>query len=464
MHRDIGGPLDVTMTDRTDQDLLRDVAEGSAEAAFEELTRRHLDLVYGVAFRVTGDPEAAKDVAQTVFMDLARKAARLRSDVVLPAWLYRAAAFAAAKACRHERRRLSRETEAMRQHQLLSGPDEPDDDLLPFLDDALGRLPEADRSALILRFLSRQDLRTVGNSLGVSEDAARKRVDRALERLRTLLAREGRALPVSTLVLGLGVIGSQTAPPALAATVVAAGLSAAAMPAVATVAFLPIKVWVGVLGIALVGWTIYQETTLRSLRRTLEDARAAQQASQPVEAPAPTPAPVPSQSAELAHLRSQAAVLRGRLSALPAPARGEPQATSPVVLVAGVEVALTALEEAGSASPEAAVQSALAALQRGDLSRFLELTVLDQEVREAQERELAEAPAAAIALLEAATEAGLRGETVQLMGVLPDGPERAVLEVRLRHPGRNDRQESIVMGRSTAGWRYLPISVSTPGK
>src|SRR5438094_779162 len=105
------------MTD--DAELLRCYADAGSESAFSELVARHLPLVYSAALRqVGGDSHLAQDVTQSVFTDLARKAgpvARRLSDErhVLSGWLYTSTRFAASKLVRAERRRYSREHEAV---------------------------------------------------------------------------------------------------------------------------------------------------------------------------------------------------------------------------------------------------------------------------------------------------------------------------------------------------------------
>src|SRR5690349_7235897 len=97
----------------TDTELLRQYVDTGSEPAFEELVARHLPLVYSAALRqVGGDHELAKDVAQTVFIDLARKARSLRHHEVLTGWLYTSTRFAASTARRWEYRRQAREQKA----------------------------------------------------------------------------------------------------------------------------------------------------------------------------------------------------------------------------------------------------------------------------------------------------------------------------------------------------------------
>src|SRR5262245_62151621 len=169
-----------------DAQLLRRYAEAGSESAFSELVSRHIDLVYSAALRqVGGDSHLAQDVAQTVFADLARKARTVSGQRVLTGWLYQATRFASSKVIRTERRRANREKEAAAMQELAS--DANWEQLRPVLDEAMGRLSSKDRDAVLLRYFERKELSAVGDALGTSEEAARKRVGRALERLRRYL-------------------------------------------------------------------------------------------------------------------------------------------------------------------------------------------------------------------------------------------------------------------------------------
>ena len=165
-----------------DQELLRRYAKEHYEEAFTELVGRRLNLVWGAALRITNDAELARDVAQTVFTDLARKASSLPRGTVLAGWLYRAACYAAAKAVRRNVRRAERESQAMRFH-TLHASDSVDaqtlDALQPLLDEALGQLADDDRDAVVLRYFASKSLAEVGAALGTSDAAAQKRLTRA---------------------------------------------------------------------------------------------------------------------------------------------------------------------------------------------------------------------------------------------------------------------------------------------
>ncbi len=164
--------------------LCRYVVEDS-EAAFAELVGRYVNLVYSTALRrIGGDADLAKDVAQLVFTDLACKARFLPSDILLAGWLHRATRYAAGQLLRTEHRREAREHEAATMNALTTAPAPDWEQIRPLLDEALDRLNRTDRDALLLRFFEQHSLAEIGRALGTNEDAARKRVSRALEKLR----------------------------------------------------------------------------------------------------------------------------------------------------------------------------------------------------------------------------------------------------------------------------------------
>lgn len=205
-----------------DAALLRRYAGEGSEAAFAELVRRHLDLVYGAALRRTGDPHRASDVAQHVFTSLARHARRLSRHPMLVAWLHTATRHAALNLMISEQRRRKRESEALALD--AANAPEPAADwaqVRPLLDAAIDELPEADRAAVVMRFLNRSAFAEIGTALRVSEEAARKRTERALEKLRVALARRGitsTAAALGALVAGQAAIA---APAGLAVTLAA---------------------------------------------------------------------------------------------------------------------------------------------------------------------------------------------------------------------------------------------------
>ena len=174
------------------QNWLAEYVQTGSDAAFRELVTRYVDLVYSTALRlVGGDTHRAEDVAQTVFVNLARLARTLPEDVKLGGWLHRDTCFAASTLVRGERRRQSRERQAAEMNALQNNSEADYSLVAPVLDEAINELEEADRTAVLLRFFEQRDFRSVGQALGSNEDAARMRVTRALVKLEDFLKRRG---------------------------------------------------------------------------------------------------------------------------------------------------------------------------------------------------------------------------------------------------------------------------------
>jgi RNA polymerase sigma factor (sigma-70 family) len=214
----------------SDADLLKRYVEGHSNEAFEVLISRHSGLVYSAAVRQVGSLELAEDVAQSVFIALAQKASRLPSDVILSGWLYRATLFAASKALRSERRRENREKKALVMNSSDTDGESVWKQIEPYLDSAMGHLGNIDRSALVLRYFENKSLREVGTALGTSEDAAQKRVARALEKLRALFAQRKISVSSTALAGGLSAFSVEAAPMLLTSGISAAVSSASISP------------------------------------------------------------------------------------------------------------------------------------------------------------------------------------------------------------------------------------------
>src|SRR6058998_2738195 len=205
-----------------DSALLRQYVENHSDAAFAALVTRHINLVYSVALRHVGDPHQAEEITQAVFILLARKAAQLRHDKALSSWLFQATRLTASNFVRGETRRHRREQEAHMQAVMDESGNDVWRQIAPLLDTAVASLSEQDRQAIVLRFYEGRDLRDVGAALGASEDAAEKRVSRAVERLREFLAKRGLTVGTSGLVGVMSANAVQAAPVGLAVTISAA--------------------------------------------------------------------------------------------------------------------------------------------------------------------------------------------------------------------------------------------------
>jgi RNA polymerase sigma factor (sigma-70 family) len=205
--------------------LLDEYVRRNSQPAFHALVSRYINLVHSTAVRQVRDMPLAEEVAQTVFILLARKARKLRAskNLVLGGWLYRTTRFVANRALRGELRRRRREQEAFQMQQLTSG-DDTWHRIAPILDEGIEELDSVSHDALILRFFQDESLRNVGGTLGISEEAARKRVGRSLEKLRSFFVRRGFTISTVALATALPAQKSEAVPTELAAAVAAKAL------------------------------------------------------------------------------------------------------------------------------------------------------------------------------------------------------------------------------------------------
>jgi RNA polymerase sigma factor (sigma-70 family) len=222
------------MQTKSDAQLLRDYALGGVDAAFTELVHRHTNLVYSAALRQVGSPEAAAEVAQSVFLALARGAQalapRLAEEASLAGWLCRSSRNLCLNHRRDEFRRHSRHKTFMEQLTPLSDDAPVWERLCRVLDDAMAELGEADYDLLVLRFYKSLDYRAVGDAMHLSDDTAQKRVSRALEKLRAILSRRGIRTSTAALSVVMATHAVQAAPAGLALAIssaAAAGATAA---------------------------------------------------------------------------------------------------------------------------------------------------------------------------------------------------------------------------------------------
>src|SRR2546423_2495814 len=205
----------------TDQQLLDDYRTRGTDDAFAALVQRYVDLVYSAALRQVRDPALAQDVTQAVFIVLARKGKALQGHPAIAGWLLRTTRFASLKALRTESRRRRIEQEAF-QMNVNSDATEPTwDQIAPLLDQAVARLGDKDRNALALRFFENKTFAQVGEALGSSEDAAKKRVARAVERLRAMFTSHNLPLAATSLATFLAAETVKAAPATLGANLVA---------------------------------------------------------------------------------------------------------------------------------------------------------------------------------------------------------------------------------------------------
>jgi len=217
------------MRKKSDAQLLREYAIGGVDAAFTELVERHTNLVYSAALRQLVSPEAAADITQTVFAGLARNAQtlvpRLSMEASLAGWLCRSTRNLSLNRRRDEFRRQSRERKVMEQL-ATTCDDAPDwEPLCRVLDEAMSELSEAEYDLLVLRFYKSLDYRAVGAAMSLTDDAAQKRVSRALEKLRDRLSRRGICTSTAALAALVTANAVQAAPAGLAIAISSAALA-----------------------------------------------------------------------------------------------------------------------------------------------------------------------------------------------------------------------------------------------
>jgi len=215
-----------------DQDLLRAYVLDHDRAALEQLVRRHIGFVYACALRqVQHDAHLAEDVTQAVFILLASKARTIRGGGVLRGWLFSATRYAAQNAMKMESRRRYHERHAASQRPDRVAMESTDTDLVPLLDDAISRLSATDRAGVLLSFFDNKTFREVGAALGVSEEAARKRVTRAIDKMRAFFnsrgvdVRDGAAL-AQYVTSSAAALGAIALPVGLVESTIAASWSA----------------------------------------------------------------------------------------------------------------------------------------------------------------------------------------------------------------------------------------------
>jgi RNA polymerase sigma factor (sigma-70 family) len=302
------------MNGLTDQELLREYAVRRAEAAFGELVRRHVDLVYSAALRMVRDAHLAEDVTQSVFVALSQSAGQLTERSVLSGWLHRTTQNLAANAVRSDVRRRAREQEAAAMNDLLStDPGAAWEEITPHLDAALGELSEPDRDALLLRYFERKSAREMAQTLGTSEEAAQKRVSRAADHLRELLAKRGVTAGAGGLVALLSANAVQAAPVGLTLSITSsaalAGTAAATLTistAAKTIAMTTLqKTLIATTLAAAIGVGTYQARQVSLLRAQVKKLR-----QQPI------PQPQPSRDTALASLQGKVETLAAQTDKL----------------------------------------------------------------------------------------------------------------------------------------------------
>ena len=208
--------------------MIQTLSIPASSNALSELIEQQLDFVYSAALRQVRDPHLAEDVTQAVFILLWKKFPTLKPGTIIEGWLYEATRYASKSAMRSQRRR--------EHHERLAGQREmPQNDhsaweqMAPMLDEAMAGLGKTERDAVLLRYFRQKSFEEVAQSIGATEPATRKRVSRAVEKLRAFFARRGVTSSADVIASAIGLGAIRSAPPGLAGkTITAAGAGSAA--------------------------------------------------------------------------------------------------------------------------------------------------------------------------------------------------------------------------------------------
>ena len=264
------------MQHQSDAQLLREYAARGSEPAFAEIVARHTDLIYSAALRQCGTPEAAGEIAQGVFINLARRACtlakQLDENASLAGWLFSDTRFVALHWHRDERHREAHQRLVMENFDPSSETSLDWERVAPVLDEAMAELNEADREAVLLRYFQNQDFAAVGRALGVTDDAAQKRVSRAVERLREFFAKRGVTIGASGLVVVISTNAVVVAPAGLSAVITVAAVAGTTIATVATVIAMTTlqKTFIAAALAAAVGMGIYEARQASILRTQVQ--------------------------------------------------------------------------------------------------------------------------------------------------------------------------------------------------
>jgi RNA polymerase sigma factor (sigma-70 family) len=248
------------MAELTDMQLVEDYVARNSQEAFAELVRRHVNLVYSVALRSLRHPESAQDITQAVFILLAQKAAGLKRKIILSGWLYQTARLTSASFLRGEIRRQRREQEACMQSTLdAAQPDEIWSQMAPVLDEAMGRLRQKERDAILLRYFEGKSFPEIATAMDLKESAVKARVSRAMEKLRKFFARRGIAISAAVLASVIATNSIHAAPGTLASSIAVTASAKGAAASVSTAALVKstakLMAWLKIKFMALTGAT-----------------------------------------------------------------------------------------------------------------------------------------------------------------------------------------------------------------
>lgn len=475
-----------------DQVLLRAYARDRCEASFSELVHHHVDLVHSTALRILHDPSLAEEVTQRVFLALAQHSAKLQQRASITGWLHETARNLAINTVRSEERRRQREQETAAMNQ----PDTNDAEdlwgqIAPQLDEALGQLNATERDVLLWRYFERRTAEQIGGRLGLSSEAAQKRVARALDRLRGILAERGLAVPTANLAALISTHAVQSAPAGLAASAItAASAASAAFPAASTLQILMASTKAKLSVAAFLAASVTTPLVLQyqanaRLREQVTQLRAERAAPPPAQ-----PAAVTSDASELEHLRNEHAELlrlRGQVTQLRQQPKGgsngpvrnptgnrlaEEMENANRLLAKSPEIPMIRSNDfrnAGYATAEASFHTLNWAAANRDTNAFLNATGLEPQARQRADELFAQMPEAIrqrygsvdVLLLDWAMNIAEAPEAYRILSQREDGPDAASLTVQFQYPNSRVRESDASFYRDQdRNWRRaIPAGV-----
>jgi RNA polymerase sigma factor (sigma-70 family) len=459
----------MTMID--DAALLQRYVSERSEASFTQLVQRHIDLVFSVALRELGGNRArAQDVTQTVFTALARKAPQLQHRATLAGWLHVSTHHAAAELMRAEQRRQKREEEAasMNHETLPDVETHPGwERLEPLLNGVVQELSAVDRDAVLLRFFQKRSFAEIGAALRLSEDAAQKRVDRALDKLRARLTKRGITSTAGALAVLLEGQAVAAAPAGLVAGISQTALATGGAGGGLALVFMSMsKIQIGIFAAIVaagVGTAVFQHRANARLQDELEGFRIENRQIATLRAANATTA---AKIAQLEREQASAEQLRREIAALKAAAATRPAPpANPSPAPASTMHKLESLRNAGNATPAAALESLIWAKENLDLATLGGLFALDPDAKEklaalfpgVPEAERAKHGIATPEQLLAFVFAGLAKQFAgfQIASTREIDADNIVVRAVLPRPDSGNEQREFAFRRSSEGWQWV---------
>ena len=477
------------MADDSDQILLRAYVRNRCEASFSQLVHRHVDLVHSTALRIVRNASLAEDVTQRVFLALAQHSLKLQERLSLTGWLHETARNVAINSVRSEERRRQREQESAAMNHLDAHESECLwEQIAPRLDEALTQLSALERDLILWRYFERRTAEQIGERLGLTAEAAQKRVARALDRLRSILGQSGLAAPTASLAALLSTQAVQSAPVGLAATAtVAASAANIIFPINSTlqIVMASTKAKIGLAAVLTASVTtplVLQHQTNSHLQDEIAQLRAERAAPPPVQtvsADASEREGLRREHEELLRLRGQVTQLRQQLANQPKARtnaisgqrnkaderRAFELENARTLLAKAPEIPMIRsndFKNAGYATALASFHTLNWAAINRDTNAWLNAVGLEPTARTRADELFAQMPEAVrqkygsvdALLVDWAMNLAEAPEAYRVLSQLEQGPDAATLTVQFQYPNSRVRENEISFYRDPEGfWR-----------